>query len=84
MPELLLASPARVFERAKLVSFSRKDRASLERLGPPPGGMALELGIFPGYDPESDPLGAARHDLDAYFAGERDQPPALDFDAIRY
>lgn len=83
MPELLLASPARVFERAKLIAFSHKDRASLARLGPPPGGMALELGTFPGYDPDGDPLGALRQDLDNYLAGEHERPPALDFDAIR-
>jgi hypothetical protein len=83
MPELLLASPARVFARAKLIAFSQKDRTSLERLGPPPDGMTLELGSFPGYDLNGDPLAALRGDLDAYFAGERDQGPALDFDAIR-
>lgn len=83
MPELLLASPARVFERAKLVTFSRQDRASLERLARTPGGMALDLGTFPGYHLEDDPLSDLRDDLDAYLAGERDRPPALDFDAIR-
>jgi hypothetical protein len=83
MPELLLASPARLFQRAKLVAFSARDRASLERLGPPPAGMAVELATFPGYDPEGDPLGALRHELDLYLAGERERPPAIDFDAIR-
>lgn len=83
MPELLLASPARVFERAKLVAFSRKDRASLDRLGPPPGGMALELGTFLGYDPDGDPLADLRRDLDEYLAGTRERPPVIDFDAIR-
>ncbi|MDC0718997.1 hypothetical protein [Nannocystis bainbridge] len=82
-PELLLRSPARVFAGAKVIAFSRADLASLQRLGAAPDGAALELGTFPGYDPDGDPLGPRRGLLDDFLAGLRDAPPPIDFDAIR-
>lgn len=84
MPELLLPSPARVFAGAKIVAFSRADLASLQLLGSPPDGAALELGSFSGYDLDADPLGPRRALLDDYLAGRREVAPAIDFDAIRH
>lgn len=52
-------------------------------LGPPPGGAALELGTFPGYAPDADPLGPRRRQLDDDLAGRSDTAPDIDFDAIR-
>lgn len=83
MPELLLASPARVFAHAKVLAFSRADLASLRTLGSPPDGAVLELRAFSGYDPDADPLGPRRRTLDDYLAGRNDVCPAIDFDAIR-
>lgn len=82
-PELLLRSPARVFAGATILAFSRADLSSLQLLGPPPGGATLKLGEFSGYDPDGDPLGPDRRDLDDYLAGRRTERPAIDFDAIR-
>lgn len=82
-PELLLRSPARVFAGATILAFSRADLRSLQTLGPPPGGATLSLGEFPGYDPDGDPLGARRQDLDDFLAGRADRP-SIDFDAIRH
>lgn len=84
MPELLLRSPARVFAGAKIVAFSRADLASLQLLGSPPDRAVLELGTFPGYDPEGDPLGPRRQALDEFLAGRSDVAPGIDFDAIRH
>jgi hypothetical protein len=80
-PELLIRDRLPVRSPMSVIVFGERDRGLLERPGPAPGGIQIEVRRFPGYGAEAASTVEAYARIERHLQGE--QVGDLDFDRVR-